>query len=253
MYKKLKLKYDFEFDSLGVENFNHSKKIQFYFDFIKQNNLNSRGDVYEFGVFQGRSLLSTALLLKKIKSKKKIYGFDSFEGFPSYHKYDDVKYFSQLFKNKKITKEHYNLINLSILIKKNFYKKKLSADKISSSDNFSNTSYAELKRKIKILELNNIVLIKGDFKKTVPKFFKKKKKIFVANIDCDLYEGYKIILPHLWNNLENKGLVYLDEYYSLKFPGARIACDEFFEGKSYKLIKKKYKGSNFERCYIKKY
>lgn len=47
-------------------------------------------------------------------------------------------------------------------------------------------------------------------------------------------------------------MIYLDEYYSLKFPGARIACDEFLQDKSINMIKKKYKGSNFERCYIKK-
>ena len=27
--------------------------------------------------------------------------------------------------------------------------------------------------------------------------------------------------------MPNKGMIYLDEYYSLKFPGARIACNEF--------------------------
>jgi len=252
MHNQLKLKYDFEFDCLEIENFHNSKKIQFYFDFIKKNNNKFKGDIYEFGVFRGKSLLSTALLLKKIKSKKIIYGFDSFEGFPSYHKYDDLKYFSQLYKNKKISKEHYNLVHQSKVIKKIFFKKKISTKNISFSENFSNTSYNELRRKIKILKLDNIILIKGDFKKTVPKFFKKNKKIFAANIDCDLYEGYKTILSHLWQNLENKGIVYLDEYYSLKFPGPRIACDEFFTEKKFKFIKKKYQGSNFERCYIEK-
>ncbi|MDC1248499.1 hypothetical protein N8Z52_04425, partial [Pelagibacteraceae bacterium] len=71
MYKELKLKYDFEFDSLGIENFYRSKKIQFFFDFIKRNNFKLKGDIYEFGVFKGKSLISTALFLKKIKSKKK--------------------------------------------------------------------------------------------------------------------------------------------------------------------------------------
>jgi len=252
MHNKLNLKYDFEFNSLGIENFHNSKKIQYYFDFIKKNANKFKGDIYEFGVFRGKSLLSTAILLKKIKSKKKIYGFDSFQGFPSYHKYDNIKYFSYLFKIKKISKKHYDLIILNKIIEKIFHKKKISTQNISSSGNFSYTSYNKLKKKIRLLKLDNVILIKGDFKKTIPKFFKKKRKVFLANVDCDLYEGYKLILPYIWTNLEDKGMVYLDEYYSLKFPGARIACDEFFEDKSFKLIKKKYKGSNFERCYIKK-
>ena len=45
MYKELKLKYDFEFDSLGIENFYRSKKIQFFFDFIKRNNFKLKGDI----------------------------------------------------------------------------------------------------------------------------------------------------------------------------------------------------------------
>ena len=127
----------------------------------------------------------------------------------------------------------------------------LTINKISSSKNFANTSYKYVKSLIRLFNLDNIVLIKGDFSKTVPIFFKNyKNKIFSANIDCDLYNGYKICLPYLWKNLSKKGLIYLDEYYSLKFPGPRIACNEFFKKnniKSLKIIKTKNK---FDRCYL---
>ena len=56
-----------------------------------------------------------------------------------------------------------------------------------------------LKSKIKIRNnLNNIRLIKGDFKKTIPKFFNshRNNKIFAANIDCDLYSSYKLHLRY---------------------------------------------------------
>ena len=102
--------------------------------------------------------------------------------------------------------------------------------------------------------MNNIELIKGNFKKTLPKFFKAnpRNKILLANIDCDLYESYKLTLSYVWPRLVKKGIIYLDEYYSLKFPGARIASNEFFKDKKIKTMKIKSTKSDFERWYIKK-
>ena len=50
-------------------------------------------------------------------------------------------------------------------------------------------------------------------------------------IDCDLYESYKYTLPKAWEHTITGGMIYLDEYYSLKFPGAKIAVDEFIKKK----------------------
>ena len=84
-----------------------------------------------------------------------------------------------------------------------------------------------MKKKIKLLKLNNVKLIKGNICKTLPIFFKKnpKFKVFSCNFDVDLYQPYKIALPLIWNKLEKKGYVHLDEYFSLKFPGPRIATN----------------------------
>ncbi len=69
-------------------------------------------------------------------------------------------------------------------------------------------------KKIDALELDNIVLIEGSFRETVPEFFSSfQGKIFSANIDCDLYEGYKSVLPPVWEFLSKGGYVHLDEYY----------------------------------------
>jgi hypothetical protein len=44
------------------------------------------------------------------------------------------------------------------------------------------------------------------------------------------------------------GLVYLDEYFSLKFPGGRIATDEFLAGRpEASLIKFHERDGEFER------
>ena len=79
---------------------------------------------------------------------------------------------------------------------------------------FKNTSYEFLQEKIEQLSLDNVTLLKGDFKDTVKKhFFDKNRSIFSANIDCDLYEGYKLCLPIVFESLEIGGIINLDEYY----------------------------------------
>lgn len=241
---------DYIFSLYQIENHNSSSdtKFKIWFNHFVKFHRKLKGNLFEFGVYKGSSLISMAILMKRLNSKKKIYGFDSFNGFPNYSKYD---HFDQFKKNKKyFNKKHLENVEIS----KNINLKlgnKLTVDKISSSNDFSNTSHKHVKSLIKLFNLNNIVLIKGDFSKTVPKFFKNyNEKIFSANIDCDLYDGYKTCLPYIWDNLNKKGMIYLDEFYSLKFPGPRIACNHFFnkkEIKSIKIIKSKNK---FDRCYI---
>ena len=58
-------------------------------------------------------------------------------------------------------------------------------------------------------------------------------------------------LPFNCERLSNNGLIFLDEYYSLKFPGAKIASDDFIKGNKCELIKLGITGS-FERWAIKK-
>ena len=77
---------------------------------------------------------------------------------------------------------------------------------------------------------------------TLPDFFKKKKiKNFFLCHDLDLYLGYKVSLPLIYKNLENKGIIHLDEYFSLKFPGPKIATDNFIKQFKAKLRKNRRK------------
>ena len=249
----MKIKSNFEFNILGIENYNSSLRLKNYFKYITDNAHKKDGDIYEFGVFRGGSLLATALLLKKIKSKKKIYGFDSFGGFPSYDKKDHVDNFKKLFKQKKINKKHF----LEVLKYKKFIKflnKKNNPSNISSSGNFSATNTNFIKKKIQLLELDNIELVKGDFKKSIKKFeyVNNNINVFASNIDCDLYDGYIESLNFIWKYSKSGTYIHLDEYYSLKFPGAKIATDEFLKNKKNNVINHISKGDDFYRCYIKK-
>jgi len=228
---------DFIFNLAGIENYNSSNsRLRFLFEHCKKNVGKLDGDIFEFGVFRGASALSIALLLKKIGSTKKVYGFDSFGGFPEYHKYDDFESFDlfpDIFEHDLVEK-HRIMLNLK---KSN---ESLEPSNISSSGEFDNTSESYVRKKIKELQLDNIELIVGDFADTVEKFFSSYDgKIFSCNLDCDLYLGYKSTLPYVYERLIEGGYVHLDEYYSLKFPGARIACDEFFDEKGITPMKNK--------------
>ena len=251
-----KFRHDYEFNLLNVENYNLTSRMIFIKKFFKDHSY-LEGDYYEFGVFQGSSIISVALILKSLGIKKKLYGFDSFGGFPNYNRNDQFKMFHELYKKKEISKEHYkNILNLKKI--RDFTSKKknniLTPKNISTSEDFSNNSFSNLKKKIKLLKLDNIHLIKGNFQVTIPNFFKKnpKNKVLLANIDCDLYDSYKLSLKYVWPYLIKKGVIYLDEYYSLKFPGARIASNEFFKEKKIKPIKIKTTKTEFERWYVKK-
>ena len=237
---------DYPFNLLDIENFHKDTSyLRHFFQHLIKNHKKINGDIVEFGTFNGKSALAIAILLKKLNSKKKLYCFDSFSGFRSYHKYDQLKNFK---KNSVINKKH--LTHKSI--RGFLLNKKITVKNISSSFNFSSSSLPLLNRKIKYLGLNNIEFIIGEFKDTIPKFIKKKLKIFSANIDSDLYEGYKIALPYIYDNLQKNGYIHLDEYYSLKFAGAKIACDEFAKQRNLKIIKNKSFKWEFDRhCIIK--
>jgi len=139
------------------------------------------------------------------------------------------------------------------IIKHTKHIKSINPFNISSSSNFSNVNYLELKNKIKFLQLDNIILIKGKFEDTIPDFFKKKDKIFAANIDCDLYKSYSVVLENIYKNLSINSYCHLDEYYSIKFPGPYEYLQQFIINKpGFKIIKNKTFKWEFDRYYLKK-
>ena len=78
------------------------------------------------------------------------------------------------------------------------------------------------------------------------------KKISSCNIDCDLFSGYNIILPYVYPKLSKGGYIHLDEYYSLKFPGAKIAVDDFCKKNKIKPKKNLTRKGEFLRYYLTK-
>ena len=246
---------EFELNLLEVEDFhkNSNSRLRFWFKHIRENALNDDGDIFEFGVFKGSSIIAAGLILKKLGSKKKVFGFDTFTGFPNYSPQDELdnfyKYEGKYF-SKDFLMKFEKFKALKSMISDSFDLNKVS---IATSGNFNATSYEKVMKKIKYFKLENIEIIKGPFSKTVKNFFDKKKyKISSANLDCDLYEGYKICLPIVYENLSKSGFIHLDEYFSFKYPGAKIACDEFFIERKIKPIKNQTRKNEFERWYLTK-
>jgi len=245
---------DFVFNICNIENFNNeNSKFFYWFDHLRKNHREIPGDLFEFGVYRGSSLISMALLLKKIKSKKKIYAFDSFSGFPNYMLEDKLENFDSMYNKGLISKDHYDKHKIFLTLKSQFSKGNLDTSNVSHSLDFSDNPYDELERKITLLKLDNIEIVKGSFSETIPAFFDKYKgQVFSANIDCDLYEGYKVTLKNIWPKVSSGGIIYLDEYYSLKFSGARIACTQFFNLENVSPINISTSNSQFERWVIQK-
>jgi len=141
---------------------------------------------------------------------------------------------------------------LNIQYKEFISEMSISPSNISSSLDFSETSLSLLESKIKHLELDNIILVDGDYKDTMTKQAHTNSKFMSVLMDCDLYESHKIALPFVWDRLVDGGYMYLDEYYSLKFPGARIAADEFFSDKVAKPEMYPRQLMDFERWFVRK-
>jgi hypothetical protein len=184
------------------------------------------GEVVELGVARGRSLITTGLILENLKSPKSVIGLDSFEGFPKYSSEDEFNNFNDLRNANLISEEHYNRV-----LKNAAHVKARGADvhpsQISSSQDFSNTSIHYVQSRINYLGLQSRVKIQvGDFTLNIEKLIEGQTLSLVL-LDSDLYGSYAMTLPTLWRQLSPGGYIYLDEYYSLKFPGPRIAVNKF--------------------------
>jgi len=244
---------EFEYNLLKIDEFHlkSNSRLRFWYEHIRLNALKDDGDIFEFGVYQGASLIAVALILRELGSSKTVFGFDSFSGFPSYSKFDDLKnfnnsfYFSDAFNDErriftKLKKQITNIDNLDPI-------------SIASSGDFSNTSLKMLMRKIEYFKLDNIKIIEGPFEKTVQDFIKKNNlKISSCNIDCDLHDGYELVLPFVYNLLSNDGYIHLDEYFSFKYPGAKIATDNFCKKMNITPKKNIVRQGEFDRWFITK-
>jgi hypothetical protein len=151
------------------------------------------GVIVECGVATGKSLGILGLV-----SDKKIYGFDSFEGFPKGTD-KDSKSFSPdkkwLYKLMDVDVARNNIVQMGI--------------KPADID-------------------SRIFFVKGFFPESFKGF---KEEVALLHLDVDLYQSYKDCLSHFFPLLAKGGVILFDEYDHpktlQKWPGAKIAIDEF--------------------------
>jgi len=248
---------DWEFNVLNIYNFQKpGGHLEPYFDFVRENHAVIEGDLLEAGVFRGSSLIGMALMLKEMGSTKKIYGYDTWSGFPPvYRPQDGFDQWRALLNEGRISDTHFEKTRLHAAHRSLGLStgQQLDCSNISSSGAFSACSRADVQRKLRYLGLENVVLVEGDFARTMSADTGSgPSKLFAAIIDADLYESYRVALPFIWSRLAHGGYLYLDEYYSLKFPGARIASDEFFAERRDKPQRSARENGHFERWFVRK-
>ena len=245
---------DWEFNILNVYNFHRPGPLEGYFSFVREHHRILSGDLLEAGVYRGKSLLGMALMLKEVGSSKKIYGYDTWSGFPPvYSQEDSFEKWDDLFRAGRISATHLEKTKLQIAHRSlGSTSKNLDSSNISLSGDFSSCTKSDLEAKIAYLKLDNVVLVQGPFDQTMTCTSGGPERLMAAIIDADLYASYTVALPFIWSRLTHGGYLYLDEYYSLKFPGAMIACDEFFDTSTDKPQRHAHDYGDFERWHVRK-
>jgi len=161
------------------------------------------GDIADCGVFRGGSTVAMGLYLRQQRIPKKIYGFDSFGGFPEAANAD---------------------LHLGG-----------AANDDRHAHGFDQTSVESVQHKIATFALDNIELIPGFFSDTFPTIADRHLSFSFVHLDVNLYDSYKCCLEFFFPRLVSRGIVLFDEYNDPPWPGCNKAVDEFLEGRSERL------------------
>ncbi len=180
-------------------------KILAHYELFKKT-VDLAGEIVEFGVFKGVSLLRWAHFRQMHggASSKRIIGFDVFDKFPSTDYAQDHAKLGKFIES--------------------------AGDQSISRDQLTNLlSHHGLDA--------GVDLIEGDILETVPGFLESRPelKISLLNLDTDIYEPAVVILESMWERVVPGGIVLLDDY--AVFPGETKAVDDFFAGKSVQIRK----------------
>lgn len=156
------------------------------------------GDVVECGVGYGHTFLKLCCLAHFENRGRRIYGFDSFEGFPEPSEEDRSP--------RNPQKGEWNVSNV-----KTIYELLTEACHVERA-----------------FVHDNVKLCKGFFGESLHKY--DGKSVAFLHLDVDLYQSYKVTLEYFWPKMAQGGVVLFDEYHNAlrNFPGASKAIDEFF-------------------------
>jgi hypothetical protein len=158
-----------------------------------------KGSVVECGVLHGFGLMSWAKLstiLEPENLTRRIYGFDTFEGFPSLSNNDSSRF----------TKSQVGDLNSP------------SYDELLAL-------IAEYDRDRFLGNIPKVELVKGDISKTAPEFTQSHPHLVVSLlfIDCDLFEPTKAAIEAFVPRMPKGAILAFDELDNPLWPGETLA------------------------------
>jgi hypothetical protein len=162
-----------------------------------------KGSIVECGVFRGATLMGWAKLsaiLEPVNLTRRIYGFDSFEGFPALSAQDNTGLGAAVKKGDLYSDSCDELLELV---------------RIYDSDRF-------------LGHVDKVHLVKGDACKTIPKFVQENQHLVISLLflDFDLHEPTKVALECFLPRIPKGGIIAFDELDNPLWPGETLAMLE---------------------------
>lgn len=164
--------------------------------------LRVKGSIIECGVFRGGGLMTWAKLSAVLEPNnlgRRIYGFDTFDGFPSIGKKDA----SQI----RETKEGE--------LRSDSYNELLELISAYDADRF-------------LGHVPKVRLVHGDATKTIPRFLEEHSHLLVSLLflDFDLFEPTRVALKHFLPRMPKGAVLAFDELDNPAWPGETLAMLE---------------------------
>jgi O-methyltransferase len=176
-----------------------------------------KGDFVECGVWKGGNLILFEKMMEKLKIKRKIYAYDTFEGMTVPGKFDYT------FKKESAKKIIESLKERKVDPKKNIVLAECSLDEVKQNY-YKNTKFNK-----------NLTCIKGQVEKTLKIKKNIPTRISILRLDTDWYESTKTELEILFPLLSKNGILIIDDYGY--WSGAKKAVDSYFNKKKVSLFK----------------
>jgi hypothetical protein len=161
-----------------------------------------KGSIIECGVYGGFGLMAWAnmsAVLEPANLTRRVYGFDTFEGFPSVGEKD---------LNDVMRPEQGQLHS-------NSYDELMELIAIYDSNRF-------------LGHVDKVHLIKGDVSKSIPEFIAHNKHLMVSLLflDMDLYEPTRVAIEHFYPRMPKGAIIAFDELDNPIWPGETQALLE---------------------------
>ena len=205
-----------ESTEIKLENFTkyvrrqHLKRFITFYEIYKRI-LPIKGSIVELGVFRGFSISTWAKLGAIMEPEniiRKIYGFDTFDGFVDIH-------------NKDKNEHHEHNVGD---FKTDVYEELNKLNDAFNQDRF-------------LGHINKVELIRGDCLETIPKFIEENQHLIVGLlfIDLDLYEPTKVALENFIPRMHKGSIIAFDELDNPQWPGETLALLESMDIKNIKI------------------